>query len=100
MDLHRSAAGCLVEPGLGPPAGTRLMAQPDRDLLLRRAAQGAHTPNGFADLAEVETRLLDFQDHYEQIAQPFEWKFTSADLDALLAKLQQQPSPPFTAEAA
>ena len=57
------------------------------------------TPNDFADLAEVETRLLDFQDHYEQIAQPFEWKFTSADLHALLAKLQQ-PSPPFTAEAA
>jgi hypothetical protein len=57
------------------------------------------TPNDFADLAEAETRLLGFQDHYEQIAQPFEWKFTSADLDALLAKLQQ-PSPPFTAEAA
>lgn len=40
-------------------------------------------PNDFTDLAEVETRLLNFQDHYEQIAQPFEWKFTSADLDAL-----------------
>lgn len=58
------------------------------------------TPNDFTDLAEVETRLLDFQDHYEQIAQPFEWKFTSADLNALLTKLQQQPSSPSTAEAA
>jgi hypothetical protein len=41
-------------------------------------------PNDFADLAEVEARLLAFQDHYEQIATPFEWKFTSADLHALL----------------
>jgi hypothetical protein len=58
------------------------------------------TPNDFTDLAEVEARLLDFQDHYEQIAQPFEWKFTRADLDTLLTKLQWQPSSPSTAEAA
>lgn len=44
------------------------------------------TPNDFADLAEVEARLLAFQDHYEQIAVPFEWKFTTADLHALLAR--------------
>ncbi|MCA1676153.1 MAG: IS630 family transposase [Actinobacteria bacterium] len=50
-------------------------------------------PNDFSDLAEVEARLLAFQDHYERIAQPFEWKFTRADLDALLAKIQWQPSP-------
>jgi hypothetical protein len=58
------------------------------------------TPNDFTDLAEAEARLLDFQDHYERIAKPFEWKFTSADLDALLTKLQQQPSSPSTAQAA
>jgi len=57
------------------------------------------TPNDFTDLAEVETRLLAFQDHYEQIARPFEWKFTRADLDTLLAKIHQQPTP-FTTEAA
>jgi hypothetical protein len=44
------------------------------------------TPNDFADLAEVQARLLAFQDHYEQIAVPFEWKFTTADLHALLAR--------------
>jgi DDE superfamily endonuclease len=57
------------------------------------------TPNDFTDLAEVEARLLDFQDHYERIARPFEWKFTRADLGALLAKLQRQSSPS-TTEAA
>ena len=38
------------------------------------------TPNDFADLAAVQARLLAFQDHYQQIAAPFEWKFTKADL--------------------
>jgi hypothetical protein len=44
------------------------------------------TPNDFADLAAVKARLLAFQDHYEQIASPFEWKFTKADLRDLLAR--------------
>ena len=56
------------------------------------------TPNDFTDLVEVEARLLDFQNHYEKIAQPFEWKFTRADLDAVLTKIQGQH--PSTAEAA
>jgi hypothetical protein len=45
------------------------------------------TPNDFADLAQVEQRLLDFQDYYAQIAAPFEWKFTTDDLHALLARI-------------
>jgi hypothetical protein len=43
------------------------------------------TPNDFADLDDVVARLLAFQDYYEQIATPFEWKFTTEDLQALLA---------------
>lgn len=35
----------------------------------------ALTPNDFTSLAEVEARLLRFQEHYEQIAAPFEWNF-------------------------
>ena len=46
------------------------------------------TPNDFASLAEVEERLLRFQERYEQIAQPFQCKFTRQDLTALLAKLE------------
>jgi DDE superfamily endonuclease len=57
------------------------------------------TPNDFTDLAEVEARLLDFQDHYERIAQPFEWKFTRVDLDSLLAKIHRR-SPRSGVEAA
>ena len=38
-------------------------------------------------LDEVETRLLDFQQYYEQIATPFEWKFTKDDLNALLERI-------------
>jgi DDE superfamily endonuclease len=44
------------------------------------------TPNDFPDLAAVQQRLLDFQTHYEQIASPFQWKFTKTDLNALLAR--------------
>jgi len=46
------------------------------------------TPNDFASLAAVEDRLLRFQERYEQIAQPFQWKFTRQDLAALLGKLE------------
>ena len=45
------------------------------------------TPNDFASLAEVEDRLLRFQDHYERAAAPFQWTFTRQDLAALLVKL-------------
>ena len=51
------------------------------------------TPNDFAELAAVEHRLLAFERHYEQIAQPFEWTFTRSDLDRLLKRLDQQKPP-------
>ena len=44
-------------------------------------------PNDLTDLAAVEERLLGFGRHYEQIAQPFEWKFTRDHLDSLLEQL-------------
>ena len=51
------------------------------------------TPNDFTSLAEVEDRLLRFQEHYEAMATPFQWRFTRSDLLALLARLnEQQPS--------
>jgi hypothetical protein len=49
------------------------------------------TPNDFASLDEVRQRLLAFQAHYEQVAKPFEWKFTREDLHHLIHKLNQQP---------
>jgi hypothetical protein len=44
-------------------------------------------PNDFRNISDVESRLLDFQQHYEQIATPFEWKFTKNDLNALLERI-------------
>jgi len=48
------------------------------------------TPNDFASLQEVSQRLLAFQGLYEQSAKPFEWKFTRADLQDLINKLNQK----------
>jgi hypothetical protein len=50
------------------------------------------TPNNFADLDTLEQALLAFGRRYEQIAQPFEWKFTRKDLNQLLERLDQ-PKP-------
>ena len=56
------------------------------------------TPNDFGSLAEVEDRLLRFQERYEQRAKPFQWTFTRADLTRLLAKLgEPKPALPLAA---
>lgn len=55
------------------------------------------TPNDFADLAAIEARLLAFQDHYTEIASPFEWKFTTTDLHALLARITTHDAMPVAA---
>ena len=38
---------------------------------------------------QPRTALLAFGRRYKQIAQPFEWKFTRADLDRLAQKLDR-----------
>lgn len=45
------------------------------------------SPNDFTDLAQVGDRLRAFEDRYNATAQPFQWKFTTSDLDDLLARL-------------
>ncbi|WP_456341006.1 IS630 family transposase [Streptomyces mirabilis] len=47
------------------------------------------SPNDFTDLAEVRERLRGFEDHYNATAQPFQWRFTTSDLDNLLARLDR-----------
>jgi hypothetical protein len=47
----------------------------------------ALTPNDFADLNALAARIAAFEDHYRQIAKPFDWTFTRPDLDALFARL-------------
>ncbi|WP_326770874.1 helix-turn-helix domain-containing protein (plasmid) [Streptomyces sp. NBC_01591] len=47
------------------------------------------SPNDFTDLAQVRDRLRAFEDRYNATAQPFRWKFTTPDLDDLLARLDR-----------
>jgi len=53
----------------------------------------ALTPNDFASLDELAARLLTFGDHYRQIARPFEWTFTRADLERVLERVQTPRRP-------
>jgi hypothetical protein len=50
------------------------------------------TPNDFKSLLEVQDRLYRFEKHYQQIAKPFQWKFTRRDLARLLAKIDAKPT--------
>jgi DDE superfamily endonuclease len=45
------------------------------------------SPNDFYDLADVENRLMAFQDLYNLAARPFKWKYTKHDLNGLLARI-------------
>lgn len=47
------------------------------------------SPNDFTDLAQVGDRLRTFEDRYNATAQPFQWRFTTSDLDALPARLDR-----------
>jgi hypothetical protein len=58
----------------------------------------ALTPNDFDSLDALTERLLRFADHYRQIARPFEWAFSRADLDRLLTRIDAH-QPPLTLAA-
>ena len=47
----------------------------------------ALTPNDFPSLEVLQKRILGFQQYYESIAKPFQWKFTKRDLQELLCKI-------------
>ncbi|MFI6062458.1 IS630 family transposase [Streptomyces sp. NPDC051286] len=47
------------------------------------------SPNDFTDLAQVGDRLRAFEDRYNATAQPFQWRFTTSDLNDLLARLDR-----------
>jgi transposase len=47
------------------------------------------SPNDFTDLDEVRNRLRAFEDRYNATAQPFQWKFTTSDLNDLLVQLDR-----------
>jgi len=45
------------------------------------------TPNDFTDLDQIRDRLAAFETRYNQIARPFTWKFTRANLNDLLRRI-------------
>ena len=55
------------------------------------------TPNDFPDLQTLEAQLFKFQDRYQRLAQPFEWRFTRADLARLLSRLNAGDTLPLSA---
>jgi hypothetical protein len=52
----------------------------------------ALTPNDFGSLEELRERLRGFQVRYAEIARPFEWTFTRAALDRVLARVAARES--------
>ena len=79
----------MEQPAADPPAGARVLAQPDIEIYFSIVQRKVLTPNDFTDLAEVTQRLLAFQRRYEQTAVPFDWRYTKTDLDRLLRRLDE-----------
>ena len=50
----------------------------------------ALTPNDFGTLAELEERIIGFQERWQAVAETFEWEFTRHDLRALIARLSER----------
>jgi hypothetical protein len=50
-------------------------------------ARKALTPCHFDSLEQLADRVIDFQNHYQPTARPFDWTFTRTDLNNLLARL-------------
>jgi hypothetical protein len=47
----------------------------------------ALTPNDFHSLQAVVDALDGFEQHYNQVAKPFDWSFTRRDLDRLIMRI-------------
>ncbi|MCW2141220.1 DDE superfamily endonuclease [Actinoplanes cyaneus] len=47
------------------------------------------TPNDFTSLDQVEDRITAFEQRYNATARPFRWKFTPADLEDLMARIER-----------
>ena len=48
-------------------------------------------PNDFESLADLARTLNRFEHHYNAVARPFDWSFTTADLAALLELSAREP---------
>ena len=59
------------------------------------------TPNDFFDLDQISDRLAAFEDRYNHLAEPFDWRFTQDDLARLLERIaSHDPAAPLLPTAA
>ncbi len=98
---HRGnkAARGLPELRHDPHTGPRLLVEPGRNILLNRAEK-VISPNDFANTAQLAATLLAFINRYNATATPFNWKYTAADLQRHLARLDAICSIAITGQAA
>jgi hypothetical protein len=54
-------------------------------------------PNDFPDLTSLEQAILNFERYYAEIAEPFEWRFTRADLNRVLTRIASEQTTPIAA---
>ena len=45
-------------------------------------------PNDFTDTDQIAARLAAFENRYNPLATPFDWRFGRDDLDKLLARIE------------
>ena len=57
-------------------------------------------PADFDDLDALAQRLIEFEPRYNATAAPFDWRFTRADLNDLVRRIQMHRSGPFEQPAA
>ncbi len=86
--------GISIWPSRVPVLQTRLLDRRQRFLAPGRGVERkVLTPNDVTGSADLADRLLAFQARYEEMAIPFEWKFTRVDLAKLLRRLDAQNLP-------
>ena len=47
------------------------------------------TPSYFSSIEELKNTIINFQDRYEKIGKPFEWKNTKNDLSEYMRKFDR-----------
>ena len=57
------------------------------EIYLSVVQRKALSPNDFTSLDQIRDRLATFQTRYNATARPFNWRFTRADLDDLLHRI-------------
>jgi hypothetical protein len=84
--LRRSPRGPLAQPGPRPPPHPCELAQPGGDLLHDPPAQGPNPQRLRRPRCAART-LNEFERHWNEVAEPFEWNFTPDDLAKLIDRL-------------